>query len=130
VRPLQERTPRPSRELGGRRPKLARRGSLCLLPVKIEMGRGRGGGCGREAYGFVGIDVEGENLLVGGHYGELHLGAAGWNRTPPPRLWKERAFPVGCGLRGRRGEGESTGVKSGIRAAFLLAEVVRNCDGR
>lgn len=36
---------------------------------------------GRRAYGFVGVDVEGEDLLVAGHHRDLHLGAAGWNRT-------------------------------------------------
>jgi hypothetical protein len=36
---------------------------------------------GRRAYGFVGVDVEGEDLLVDGHHRDLHLAVAGWNRT-------------------------------------------------
>lgn len=31
---------------------------------------------GRRAYGFVAVDVEGDDLLVAGHYRDLHLAAA------------------------------------------------------
>jgi hypothetical protein len=31
---------------------------------------------GRRAYGFVAVDVEGDDLLVAGHYRYLHLAAA------------------------------------------------------
>lgn len=68
------------------------------------MGGSRGGaeGGGTEAYGFVGVDVEVEKLLVGSHHGELHLAAAGG-------IAKSSASAVDRGKEG----GESTGVKSG-----------------
>jgi hypothetical protein len=51
---------------------------------------------GRRAYGFVAVDVEGDDLLVAGHYRDLHLAAA----------VREREEVEGrCGRGGLRGLG-------------------------
>lgn len=81
---------------------------------------GRRGG----AYRFVGVDVDGENLLVGGHHGDLHLARR--------RRWVgsiELLFSSAASAAEREGKwcgglallglgGESTGVKSQV-ASFL-----------
>ena len=43
---------------------------------------------GRRAYGFVAVDVEGDDLLVAGHYRDLHLAAAVRERE---RKWRGAA---------------------------------------